>query len=896
MKKAFKKIQDNLARNDYRFLIAAFFIPLGLMWMIYIAMEVWPFGNSSVLVLDLNGQYVYFFEELRRKVLTGGSLLYSWSRALGGEFSGIYAYYLASPFSYIVLLFPKTMITEALLAMILLKVGSSGLTMAYYLYRTRPQAPKTGIVLFSTMYALTAYSVVQAHNTMWIDNLILLPIISLGIERLIARGRYKLFIVSLSLAVISNFYIGYMMCIYVLVYFFYWYLAYSANHENNFYYERWHFIKSLLRIALASAITIMIAAFIILPTWYSLNFGKTTFSNPVFEFKQKFDFLDFAVKFFFGSYDTVRPEGLPFVYCGTLALIFLPLYFIAKNIKAREKAFGGLILAFFVFSFNNALIDIMWHGFQKPNWLNYRYSFMFCFLILVFAYKAFCEREHISMKAVYAVCAALGIILILIQKQDYDFAPDLTMIWVSLGLLGLYVILVYLESRGALRGAGLVVLGCAVCVEAFSAGLLNTIALDDDVVISNRVGYRTFMDNLQPIVDAVKQSDNGLYRMEKNFHRKTNDSMALGFYGLSNSSSTLNAAVIKFLGQMGYASKSHWSKYLGGTPVSDSLFGIKYLILDEPTNQYIYQMTAYDDENNYRTYYNPYALSIAYAVSNNLLTLDAESYDSPMELMNAFVTLMLGEEQTVELFKPVPVTDEQTYNCNMSYTTGHRRYATTVEGAEAKLTYTLMPENKYEIFCYFPTDTKREAALYVNGMDEGTVYGNDTDRIISLGTMAPGEPVEVTLRLKEDAFYVKTNATSFWYLDIEVFRDAFTRLAEGNVTFTSHTDTHLEGTVNVPEGRTLLFTSIPYDQGWHIKADGVELEPVKTADALLAVKLPAGKHQLVFDYMPDCVVAGRAISVAGLLSFVVLAIVEKVVRNRRDRHWAESVSLSTPVV
>jgi uncharacterized membrane protein YfhO len=896
MKKTLKKIQGNLTRNDYRFLIAAFFIPLSLMWMIYIAMEVWPFGNSSVLVLDLNGQYVYFFEELRRKVSTGGSLLYSWSRALGGEFSGIYAYYLASPFSYIVLLFPKTMITEALLAMILLKVGSSGLTMAYYLYRTRPSAPKTGIVLFSTMYALTAYSVVQAHNTMWIDNIILLPIISLGIERLIARGRYKLFIVSLALAIISNFYIGYMMCIYVFVYFFYWYLAHSADHENNFYHERWHFIKSLLRIGAASAIVIMIAAFILLPTWYSLNFGKTTFSNPIYEFKQKFDFLDFSAKFFFGSYDTVRPEGLPFVYCGTLALIFLPLYFIAKNIKAREKTLGGLIFASFVFSFNNALIDIMWHGFQKPNWLNYRYSFMFCFLILVFAYKAFCEREHISMKAVYTVCAALGILLILIQKQEYKFVDDLTMIWVSLGLLGLYIILVYLESRGSLRGAGLVVLGCAVCVEVFAAGLLNTIALDDDVVISNRVGYRTFMDNVQPLVDAVKQSDDGFYRMEKSFHRKTNDSMALGFYGLSNSSSTLNEAVIKFLEQMGYASKSHWSKYLGGTPVSDSLLGIKYLLLDEPTNQYLYQMTAYDDENNYRTYYNPYALSIAYAVSNNLMSLDAESYDSPMALMNALVTLMLGEEQTVELFKPVPVADEQTHNINMSYATGHRRYAASVEGMEAKLTYTLMPENKYEIFCYFPTDTKREVTLYVNGIDEGTVYGSDTDRIISLGTMTPGEPVEVSLKLKEDVFYVKTNATSFWYLDIEVFRDAFTRLAQGNVTFTSHTDTHLEGTVNVPEGRTLLFTSIPYDEGWHITADGVELDLIKTADALLAVKLPAGEHKLVFDYMPDCVVYGRMISIAGLLAFAALATGEKIVRNRRDRRWAESVSLYTPVM
>lgn len=895
MKNKIEKIREHLAENDYRFLIAAFFIPLGLMWMIYIAMEVWPFGNNSVLVLDLNGQYVYFFEELRRKVLEGGSLMYSWSRALGGEFMGIFAYYLASPFSFLVLFFPKTGITEALLAMILLKVGSSGLTMAYYLYRTRPNSSKVGIVLFSTMYALTAYAVVQAHNTMWIDNLLLLPIVTLGIERLISRGRYKLFIVSLSLAILSNFYIGYMMCIYVFVYFFYWYIAHGANHENNFYRERAHFIKSLCRIALASAIVLMISAIIILPTWYSLNFGKTTFSNPTYEFKQKFDFLDLMVKFFFGSYDTVRPEGLPFVYSGMLALMFLPLYFIAKNVKTREKVMSGLLLAFFIFSFNCSVIDIAWHGFQRPNWLNYRYSFMFCFILIVLAYKAFCDRRIISLKALLTVGGMLGIILLVIQKQDYKFVDDIQMIWVSLGLIGLYLVLVYLESHNALRGAGLVVLGCAVCVEAFAAGLHNTIALDDDVVISNRVGYRTFMDNLQPIVDSVKSSDDGFYRMEKNFHRKTNDSMALGYYGLSNSSSTLNASVIEFLEQLGYTSKSHWSKYLGGTPVSDSLLGIKYLILDEPTNQYLYQMLAFDEDKGYRTYYNPYALSIAYAVSPYFENYQGETHDSPMERMNAMVTLMLGEEREIQLFKPVPILDEQTYNSGLSYATGHRRYTKSGEG-DSKLIYTLLPENKYEIFCYFPTDYKREVSLLVDGVDKGSIYGSDSDCIISLGTMTPGEPVEVSIKLKEDTFYVKTNATNFWYLDIEVFREVFTRLAEGNVNFTRHSDTHLEGKVTVPEGRNLLFTSIPYDEGWHVTADGVKLELIKTADSLLAVKLPAGEHEVVFDYLPDCVVWGRIISLTGLVAFVALAIAEKIVRNRRNRRWAESFSIETPIV
>ena len=102
-------------------LLCAFSLPALLMLFHYFAMEVWPFGDSSVLVLDLNGQYVYYFEALRDIIREGQSLIYNWSRSLGGEFMGIFAYYLASPFSVLVALFPEGYITEALLTIFVLK-------------------------------------------------------------------------------------------------------------------------------------------------------------------------------------------------------------------------------------------------------------------------------------------------------------------------------------------------------------------------------------------------------------------------------------------------------------------------------------------------------------------------------------------------------------------------------------------------------------------------------------------------------------------------------------------------------------------------------------------------------------------------------------------------------
>ena len=127
-----EKISDTYKK--YGFLGYAALVPAVIFLLVYIARGIHPFGNSTVLVLDLNGQYAYFFEYLREAV-TGGdlSLLYSWERALGGEMMGLYAYYLASPLSYIVCLFPKENMQDALFMMFLIKASLCGVTMGFYL-------------------------------------------------------------------------------------------------------------------------------------------------------------------------------------------------------------------------------------------------------------------------------------------------------------------------------------------------------------------------------------------------------------------------------------------------------------------------------------------------------------------------------------------------------------------------------------------------------------------------------------------------------------------------------------------------------------------------------------------------------------------------------------------
>ena len=886
-------------RGEWRYLGLCFLIPALIMWLIYICLQTFPFGEESVLVLDLNGQYVYFFEGLRDILLGESSPIYSFSRALGGEFFGIFAYYLSSPFSFLVLLFPKSMITEALLLMFLLKVGSCGLTFGIYIEATRKRS-KTATVMFSCMYALCAYAVVMQHNTMWIDNLILLPLVMLGIENLIKYGKFKLYVISLAMAIFSNFYIGYMMCIFSVAYFFYAYFSRDPQ-ERNPLGRQHHFAKSAGRFALFSIIAAAICAALLLCTYYSLKFGKTEFSNPDYTFNQKFDWMDLVSKLFIGSYDTVRPEGLPFVYCGTLTLILLPLYFFAPHIKTREKIASGLLIAFFLLSFNITTLDLFWHGMQRPNWLNYRYSFMLCFIMVLLAYKAFERIREIGYRKVISVCGVLALFLILLQKFEYDHIDDLATIWLSLVIIGIYLLILRASThpQAYLRSTASLVLAILVGVELFGAGLANLIDLDTDVTYSSRTSYRSFVDRILPVTEEIRERDDSFYRMEKNIHRKTNDPYALRMYGLSNSTSTLNQETIKLLNNLGLASKSHWSKYLGSTPVADSLLGIKYLIAEADDDsvpafyEAVYTSKDTDTgEDDLTAYENPYALSLAFAVNKDLETLQIndEAYASPFQRLNTIVDSMLGGDGTNDVFVPLEFTEDTSPALSTSSVAGHTKYSNSGQG-EGTVTFTLNATTSDTLYCYFPSDYAREADLYVNGVKKGTFFGNETFRIVELGTFQPGDKVIVSLTLLDEEMYIKQDTPYFYYLDTDTFQELMPLLSENQYNIESFREDSFTGTITVTEDKNLVFTSIPYDEGWNIYANGEKVTPVKLLDGLIGFYLEPGEYTLELKYWPSCLTIGLIGSAIGLCAFAAAWYLSE---RYRKQHLAAGCSVYVP--
>ena len=891
-----KKIRK---KHPHAYLAVAFLCPALVLLAAYFAFGVYPFGGESVLVLDLNAQYVYFFGALRRVLHGDASLFYSFSRALGGEFLGIFAYYLASPLSLLVALFPADNILDALLVIFTLKCGLCSLTLAYYLEAhnigTRPAR-----IIFGALYALSGYGMIYQHNTMWIDCMMLLPLVALGIEKLIAEKKYLLFTLSLGLAIFSNFYIGYMMCIFCFIYFFYAYFCIDANPLG----EKKHFLRAFIRMGLFSAIAVGLAACIILPTYYSLGFGKTTFSNPTYGYKPRFDLLDLAAKLFLNAYDTVRPEGLPILYCGMLTLLFVPLFFIAKKVPLREKVGTGALIGIFVLSFSIDAVDKFWHGMQAPNWLNYRYSFMLIFILIVAAAKAFREVRSFTAAQIGGVCGGLFLLALNVQKlsidnmHESDLDRDLLCIWLSILFIAVYAAVVSLFKSRHYRHAAHSVLAVIVCAELLLSSVVSICYLDDDVVCSTRKSYLDNKHRYEDSVNYILENDDGFYRFDKTKHALIDTPMALGIRGFTNSTSTLNRETIDFLRHMGLASKSHWSKYLGATAPFDTLLGVKYVIVDGDYDIPDTYVHVYDGKET-GVYENPDALSIAFAVNGALkdfhLAYPSDYKDgladgkyekftapyTPPERMNRMTAAMLGEEGERRMFVPIEDVETRDTNLNSSYIAEHTKYAPINESTSATLYYTISVPADGIVYMYLPSDYPRECTLTVDGTDKGTVMGNETNRMIALGSFRAGETVTVGLTLKDKNLYIRADEPYFWQVDDAVYTETAAALGENQLRITKWSETRFEGTLTATDARKTVFTSIPYDANWRVTVDGEAVETYKLLDALVGFDVTPGKHTVVIRYVPRQFYLGLCITCAAALLLLIIILLDRAGKIRR---------------
>lgn len=844
-----------------------------------------PFGKHSVLCLDLNGQYVYYYDYMYDVFAGKESVFYSWSRNLSGEFMGIIGYYLNSPFNFLVWMFPREMITEGLFTMMVTKVGAIGLCAAIYFSRGKKYDRVTTIV-FSVCYALSAYTLEQTMNPMWLDGVMILPIVVYGIEKLMDEGKFIMLTLSLVYAFVTCFYIGYMIGIFSALYFLYYAVA---SHKKDLH--RLFIGRGFMFVGVA-VVSVMMSAYMLLPVYNSLSYGKFDFSSNVTEAKEittNFDMIEVIDKMFPGTYDTCRMSGLPFIYCGTIVLLMLPCYFFSKKIRGRDKIAAASLMAVLFVSMYIQQVDMVWHGGQLPNWLPYRYSFMLSFLMVAFSAQAFSRVREIRGKRIAAVGVCWLVMLLFIEKAD-NYLADIkrdTMDGLTVVLPAILVLFIVgctvlqLKNRLDKKWA------CVLLIVLLSLDTTyNTVSQvfrqHQDIVYSTKESYDSVIQPTRAAVDEIKAKDDGFYRIEKTYFRTVNDPIATGMYGLSHSSSVLNAKPIELLRRLGFTARSHYTRYSGATEVTKSLFGVKYE-LSCPENS----TSKIESRDDITITENPNALPIAYLVDHMVEDMELSSTE-PLQNQNELLSTMLGNFEISSYFTRIidDVLLEKTNVKQGKTTDGHHSFKVVEAGKNAEIVYTLtMPETS-ALYMFLPSKYERTVNVWLNREKFlGTYFEGDENGIMKIGDFEAGESVTIGLTLTKDDLYFRE--AQFVYVDMDTInRDLGELLARnGNTTVEKLSPTHLRISAECGD-RQLLMTTIPVEKGWTITVDGVETEYTEVLDALIGVRLEPGRHVIEMTFTTAGYPAAVIISLLGLAAFIG-AVVMYVLIQKERKHKTE---------
>ncbi len=881
--------------------IIAFFIPVILMCIAYALFKFYPFGDNSVLVLDLNAQYIYYFEALRDAFWDAGkSFFYNWSRNLSGGYMGIIGYYLASPFTLIVMLMPRKLILTSMLIMILCKIGSASVTMNLYLQKSKNLNPLHATI-FSVLFSLCAYMVIQTIDPMWLDGLVTLPLIALGLEHLIDDGRKLNYIIPLAVMFVANFYIGYMIGIFVVFYFVYYLFFGSDEGRGKFS----NYVYICINFGISSLVAVLCSAFMILPVYNSLRMGKFDFTDPDYSFQTQFKPIDILAQLLVAQYDSVNVQGHPEIYCGILTVVLLPLFFMCKKISMRKKLGYGFLLTVMFFSMYIKPIDMWWHGGQVPNWLPFRYSFIISFILLSMGAMAFKEIESIDTGKLGAIFFGLLAIILYIGDKEYEWLDMMGSIWLSIGLAGVYLLVLYGISRDSSKKFLPILLILMISGELVYNSIETLHDIDDEVAYSKKSSYETFVESGRATVDLMEQHDAGLYRSEKTFSRCINDNLAFGLKGLTHSSSVMNAKILSFVEGLGYNSRSYYSRYEGTTEIGDSILGIKY-VLDRGTGSdrpllheaytkvdtYTYKDKSDRDnmdnpkEKSISIYENPNALSIGFMADEQVIRIARLGNDNPFNSQNILLSSMVGntyfDETSVigdhtEYYTRIDVGEPVLGAVTVSDYNGQACY-TKMDSGDPTIDYRFTVTSEQEIFCFLKTENEQFVNLWygTKTADEedytfkpyGQYFETHNYSIISLGKQPIGTEISLRLTVANDQNATIIKEPFFYYFDRDQFQTDIDKLKANQLQVEKYTDTYIKGTVNAPEGQ-VLFTSIPYEEGWTVKVDGTKVETTSCLDAVIYVPLSAGMHTVTFSYTPPGFVAGVFMLFVGIGMMVV---------------------------
>ena len=853
------KFYDFLIRHDKIFIyVLSFLLPIIIMGSVFIYLDVFPFGDRQAFHIDFVNTYHPFIEELMYRLRTGSSLLWSFSSGGGLDYITKLATVMSSPFNFLAAIFPSAYLIEILTIFFLVKLGFASLFMTMYLEYAMH---KRDLLLpaFSTSFALCAYTLGFYSNIQFFDVLAIMPLVLLGMHRFIREGKFALYIISLALSIIFNSLTAFHMCVFIGLFFFVVCILENLTPQD--------IARKLGLMAVFTAVGIGFSAFMLLPTWNTLQYTARSGQDFPTTFATHAPFATLIGNFM----PFVRPSvlhGPPNLYSGMLSIVLLPMFLISKNIPLKNKFALLALLLLLVASTNINMLAFVWHGFTNPMGFSPRFPFVVSFLLIFIGYKSYVAlKEDFGLRHLLSALAGL-VLFFMIARQGEQGEIFLTWsVLLTLAYLTLFSIVWQVKKINATPVLRILKISL-VLVFLVEISFTSFFAVRGQGVHARTVAPE--YDNVIELLTLRSSHENDFFRTE--FTRALrNEALLYSSAGnvnrISVFSSQLSGDLINFMMSVGFAGiwGLHQFQYFETSPLLDAFFGVRYLIEREGNpaplgDNFLRQEIARIGDS--VLLYNPHALPIAFMVNSALLNFEA-TVNAQLDIHNDFFRKASGiDADLFEIYRPRSASDTSIYN--FDYT---------------------MPRDG-DLFIFAPrshgiamhVDGQRINSLSRTWHHMGSAPFSSASFIARAGSFSEGSHIDLEVEFNSSG----ERAIDFGLLNDDAFMQAYENWSAQALEVTSFRDTRIQGHINVLDDG-LLWTSIPNVCGnWRVYVNGERRDTQLVGDAMMVVLLETGTHDIEFRYVNSNFTVGTIISSASFIALALLILTPPRLRKKDE--------------
>lgn len=745
-----------------------------------------------------------------------------------------YAYYASSPFN-LLLIFFKTDLALGVNFISILKFFLSSLFFCIllnklYCYHHFAKG------LFSSCYAFIGYMTFFLWNASWMDGVVMLPLLTLGMRKMLIERKCLLYIVILSFSLLSNFYIGYMLCITTIIFYFFFLIEKQKHFVSR--------LKSTLWLYTASSVLAgSLSAFLLIPVYYGLPTNRyisiiEVFKNMSFNFKA----LDILQMFYTGAIKlNDQSHNMPIIFFGIVGFILVISFFINHKISARKKIIYSLLCLIFLLSFQLSTINIIWHGFSNNVWFNYRYSFILSFVFLLIAFEGYinfsCTNSDIyKTGTVFILLSALTFYADRPNFSAYSVIGDIV-----IALISLFLIKIIHTSKNFQCSFAKITLVILVLGNIWWNSWNSTYEGVSHTSVSNYQNAKETYDNLTKFIE-----DKDFFRIGKVNQYSRCDASQFNYAGISDYASTENIKNLNLVKKLGISQSWMWAGYNIHTPESvDDYLSIRYVMSDINLNNKTYKSVSQSD--NTQLYKNKHALPLIFKASSQIP--DLKDLTNNFDIINSYWN-SLSVSNYGEVFEKITPDIISKQNNN-----------------ELIIHFSLSSKNAGKLYMQLPNAKIR---IEIPNLNNLPAYTTDQE-IYYIGEIKKGEQKEIILHVHDS---IDIHKIFFAIERKEILDNYLNESLEDKIYIEEKSSSKLLFKSNNND-KQFYSSSIPYDKFWKVVVDDRTIETFDNGH-FLSFMLPSGSHTVHVTYEPKGSYLGILITLISLFILFILFIPSKI--------------------